>query len=216
MEMSESIGELAAALAKSQAVMRHAPKLGVNPHFKSRYADLAGVIDACREALAANGVAVFQPVTVEGKTVTVRTVLAHSSGQWMACAMSAEARAAGPQEIGSVVTYLRRYGLAAMAGVASDDDDGEAASGRPSLRREAPADKAARQAGHHPSWEGERASFCAKLGEMGTTYEEVKALMASTNRPKPSEMDSARRAALLAWLGGDDAKARLAALRGGG
>ena len=137
---SESIGQLAAALAKAQATIGHAVKDSKNPHFKSSYADLASVMDACRGALSANGIAVLQPVAVAGKVVTVTTTLAHASGEWMSCDLSATARADGPQEVGSVITYLRRYGLASMAGVASDDDDANAAS-RPvrEERREEPA-----------------------------------------------------------------------------
>ena len=76
MGQSESIGALAGALAKAQGAMNHAAKGSLNPHFKNRYADLASVLDACRAELAANGIAVLQPVKVEGKVVTVSTVLA--------------------------------------------------------------------------------------------------------------------------------------------
>lgn len=124
MTTSDQINELATALAKAQGVMDCASKGSVNPHFKSRYADLASVWVACRGPLAANGLAVLQGVATEGNHVTVTTRLVHSSGQWAESVASADARDAGPQSIGSVVTYLRRYALSAMVGVAPDDDDG--------------------------------------------------------------------------------------------
>lgn len=202
MAQSESIGALAGALAKAQGAMGHAAKGNVNPHFKNRYADLASVLDACRAELSANGIAVLQPVRVDGKVVTVSTILAHSSGEWMSCDVSSESRAPGPQEVGSVITYLRRYGLAAMAGVASDDDDGEAGAGRgkPQGRREAPEEKQARQSAHHASWSGARAGFCAKLGEMGRDYAALGEWCEANGRPRPSSMDDAGRAKVLAFL----------------
>jgi hypothetical protein len=202
MGQSESIGALAGALAKAQGAMGHAAKGNVNPHFKNRYADLASVLDACRAELSANGIAVLQPVRVDGKVVTVSTILAHSSGEWMSCDVSSESRAPGPQEVGSVITYLRRYGLAAMAGVASDDDDGEAGAGRgkPQGRREAPEEKQARQDGHHASWNAARAGFCAKLGEMGRDYAALGEWCEANGRPRPSSMDDAGRAKVLAFL----------------
>jgi hypothetical protein len=202
MGQSESIGTLAGALAKAQGAMGHAAKGSENPHFKNRYADLASVWDACRAGLSANGIAVLQPVTVAGKMVTVSTVFVHASGEWMSCDLSAEARATGPQEVGSVITYLRRYGLAAMAGVASDDDDGEAGTGRgkPQGRREAPEEKQARQDGHHASWSGARAGFCAKLGEMGRDYAALGEWCEANGRPRPSSMDDAGRSKVLAFL----------------
>lgn len=151
MKKSEQINDLAAALAKAQAEVAGAHKSSANPFFKSKYADLASVWDACREPLTKNGLSVAQfPVTEivpfkgiddKGKEfdgsfakVTVITLLMHSSGQWIEDAsFTAEAKDAGPQSIGSAVTYLRRYSLQAVAGVAPEDDDGNAAQ-RPNER----------------------------------------------------------------------------------
>lgn len=129
MQTSESINEFAAALAKAQATMAKAAKDSTNPHFKSKYADLASISDACREALTANNIAVLQgPGTTDDGAVVVATRLIHSSGQWAETSMACRPMKADAQSMGSVVTYLRRYCLAAMAGVAPDDDDGNAAS----------------------------------------------------------------------------------------
>lgn len=126
---SENIGELAAALSKAQAAMPNASKDATNPHFKSRYADLASIWDACRKPLTDNGLAVIQaPVAAEPGYVGLTTTLLHASGQWIAETVSAPLTQNTAQSIGSALTYLRRYALAAMVGVAPDDDDGNTAS----------------------------------------------------------------------------------------
>jgi ERF superfamily len=130
MEQSTDIGALAEALAKAQGKITGALKDSANPFFKSKYADLASVWDACREQLAANGLAVIQVNGNEAERVTVTTTLIHSSGQWVRGSCSAKPAKDDAQGIGSVITYLRRYGLAAIVGVAQVDDDGEAAVGR--------------------------------------------------------------------------------------
>lgn len=129
-EQSAECGELFAALAKAQGEIESAAKAKANPFFKSKYADLAAVWDACREPLSKNGLCVIQQPLTRGALVGLRTQLGHASGQWVACIATAESKDRGPQAYGSVVTYLRRYALQAFAGVASEDDDGEKAEGR--------------------------------------------------------------------------------------
>jgi hypothetical protein len=156
-EHSEQMNEIAAALAKAQGAIRGAAKDSTNPHFKNRYADLASVWDACRAQLAANGIAVVQAPRSEGPTVTVETLLAHASGQWFKDSLATVAADARAQSIGSAITYLRRYALAAMVGVAPDDDDGEAAEGReaPSAgSRAAPRNEAPKQTPPPPKTNG--------------------------------------------------------------
>jgi len=132
MNTSPEINELAAALASAQGEMAHASKDRSNPAFKSKYADLASVVDACREPLSRHGIAVFQPPDVSmidgGVIVRVETRFVHKSGQWASTEIVAWVADAKAQSIGSAITYLRRYGLSAMAGVAPDDDDGNGAS----------------------------------------------------------------------------------------
>jgi hypothetical protein len=125
---SESIAAIADAMSKAQAQIEGAKKDKTNPHFKNDYADLASVWDACREALSANGVAVIQPPSAVGPKVTVTTMLIHKSGEWIEADLEMTAQQNTPQGIGSCITYARRYGLAAMVGVAPEDDDGNAAS----------------------------------------------------------------------------------------
>lgn len=126
---SETIGELAKALAAAQGAMTSAAKDAANPHFKSRYADLSSIMDACRGPLAANHLSVTQlPGRREDGSVMLTTLLMHASGEHVGCILSAKPAQENPQVIGSILTYLRRYALAAVVGVVSDDDDGEAAT----------------------------------------------------------------------------------------
>jgi hypothetical protein len=128
--MSATIAKIAAALSKAQGALRPAIKDASNPHFKSRYADLASTWDACREALSSHGLSVLQPASASGRNVTVTTMLAHESGEWLACDLTLTAQQDTPQAVGSAVSYGRRYGLQSMVGIAAEDDDGNAASGK--------------------------------------------------------------------------------------
>jgi hypothetical protein len=126
---SPELDQLATALALAQGSMQPAIKDRTNPAFKSSYADLASTWDACRVALSTNGLAVSQhPGRLEDGSVTVTTMLLHRSGQHITSVCSALPRDASPASVGSVVTYLRRYGLAAAVGVSPEDDDGQAGS----------------------------------------------------------------------------------------
>ena len=129
-EQSTEIGELAKALAVAQGKITGALKDSDNPFFKSRYADLASVWDACRSALSANGIAVIQMPEHSDSGVAIVTTLAHASGQWMRSTLPLTPKDHSPQAMGSAITYGRRYALAAAVGVAQVDDDGNAASGR--------------------------------------------------------------------------------------
>jgi hypothetical protein len=127
MNMSESLNELATSLATAQMELENASKNAANPHFKSKYADLAEVLNTVRPVFAKYGLSVSQFPSFCDGLVTVRTVLLHKSGQWMAGDASAPVTKLDAQGVGSAITYLRRYSLAAVAGVAQEDDDGNAA-----------------------------------------------------------------------------------------
>lgn len=131
MNQSENIGKLAEALAKAQGEMRGAIRDSANPFFKSKYADLAAVWDACRDALAKNSIAVVQSPQFGGAVPVLRTTIAHASGEWIAGDHPiVVAKQNDPQALGSALTYARRYSLAAMVGIATVDDDAESAMGR--------------------------------------------------------------------------------------
>ena len=127
---SDSIAGLAKALAAAQAEIENAHKTSANPHFRSKYADLAEVINTVRPVLAKHGLSVTQwPSYLDG-IVSVETILTHESGEWIANTASAPADKLNAQGVGSATTYLRRYSLAALACVAQEDDDGNKASER--------------------------------------------------------------------------------------
>lgn len=145
MNKSDSIGALAKALAKVQSQLQPAVKDAKNPFFKSNYATLNSVWDACRALLTANGLAVAQLSQATEAGVIIETVLMHESGEWISGEMLLPMTKVDPQGVGSAMSYGRRYGLASMVGVVSDeDDDGNAASGngnnanRPASNRPAP------------------------------------------------------------------------------
>ncbi len=147
MRCSEHIELIAAALSKAQAVMEGAKKDSVNPFYHSKYADLAEVWDTCRKPLTDNGLSFVQAIGAESGAFTVATVkgkdgrditmmrlsvttrLLHSSGQWIEDIITMPVET-DPQAIGRVTTYIRRYAVMAMCGVAPEDDDGESAAER--------------------------------------------------------------------------------------
>ena len=130
---SETLTNLAPALAAAQAELGHAAKSSANPHFKSTYASLVEVVDTIRPTLAKHGLAVVQGFVPSEEGVTLETRLIHSSGEWLSdegLYLPADKRNA--QGFGSAATYARRYALMSLVGVApDDDDDGNAASAKP-------------------------------------------------------------------------------------
>jgi len=127
---SDQIDKLAGALAKAQSEIRGAAKKSKNPFFNSNYADLHTVIESCMPQLSKNGVSVIQGTDFDIDNAGqghyyVTTVLAHTSGQWMKsrCRLIIGGKK-DIQALGGAITYGRRYGLSAMAGVGQFDDDG--------------------------------------------------------------------------------------------
>jgi len=129
MPQSESIKELATALSKVQGELTYAKKDSANPFFKSRYADLESVWDACRSLLAANGLSVIQmPANFFEGRMWLVTKLCHSSGEWIEQEMSVPVQKMDVQGCGSALSYMRRYSLSAFIGIVQADDDGNAAT----------------------------------------------------------------------------------------
>jgi hypothetical protein len=123
--MSPSLAAIGAALAKAQAEVENANKNASNPHFRSKYADLAEVLNTVRPVLAKHGLSVVQFPGWDDGLVTVTTVLLHSSGEFMSGVSASPTPKADPQGVGAVVSYLRRYSLAAVSGIAQEDLDAE-------------------------------------------------------------------------------------------
>jgi hypothetical protein len=120
--------ELAKALVKAQSSMNHAAKDAKNPHFKSSYSSLVSVIDAIRPHLAENGLAFVQKTHDAEGGVCVETMLIHESGQELSFGrLFVPATKQDAQGYGSALSYAKRYSLQAGLGIASEDDDGNAA-----------------------------------------------------------------------------------------
>lgn len=130
MTASTELNELGKALAAAQAEMKNAKLNRVNPHFKSKYADLAEIRDTVTPALSKNGIAVVQGTDATDNGLVVFTRLIHSSGQWIESRFPIPYDK--PQTMGSGITYGRRYTLSAVCNIAADeDDDGNAANDKP-------------------------------------------------------------------------------------
>lgn len=128
MRTSETIDALAAALAKAQSEMTNAAFNRTNPHFRSKYADLASIRDAVTPSLTKNGIAVVQLTEPSEGFLLVITRLIHSSGQWIESQYPIINDVNKPQAMGSALTYAKRYSLSAICNIASEeDDDGNAA-----------------------------------------------------------------------------------------
>ena len=145
-QTSPTLAKLATALAIAQGQIAAAAKDSENPHFKTRYADLASIWEACRKPLSSNGIAVPQiPTSSSPNEVSVHTILMHNSGEWIAGTLTMKPAQNTPQGIGSCITYARRYALASMVGVAPDDDDGNAASSPPARQGQRPPQQQAQR-----------------------------------------------------------------------
>ncbi|CAB4121061.1 Essential recombination function protein [uncultured Caudovirales phage] len=128
--------EIATALVKAQKEFGPALKTSTNPHFQKKYADLAAVIEAVIDGLNNNGIALVQVLHECETGVTVSTSFIHESGEHIDCGkFHVPASKQDPQGYGSALTYARRYSLMAAAGIAPEDDDGNAAS---KTKKEAP------------------------------------------------------------------------------
>lgn len=181
MDRSPEVGDLIAALAKAQAEFTFASKDSTNPAFSSKYADLAANLIAVRPALSKHGIAImqFDESDVERQTASVTTSL-HFANQWISA--TAEAPAVGRsgfnvQSLGACWTYLRRYTLQALCGLASDDDDGNslAVENKPVTRKKSenvPATLKDALAGSDTSVV--RSQFFAKAKELGWGLGDIK------------------------------------------
>lgn len=191
MQASEQIDALAAALAAAQGELSTVGHDRENPHFRSKYATLAALWSTARPALARHGLAVVQGLSRDGDDLVCATRIMHASGQWIESTMSARPSKSDVQAVGSAATYLRRYALAAMVGLASgeEDDDGEAATRPQDSRPPAAPARPARP-------------LADILGDLEVTGAELDAWLAAKGRPVVADLPDAERSKLGAWLDG--------------
>lgn len=127
--------KISTALVKAQKAFGPALKSSTNPHYKSRYADLAACVEAVIQGLNDNGIALVQKSYVCDNGVMVETVFVHESGEMLECGvLHVPAAKQDPQGYGSALTYARRYSLMAACGIAPEDDDGNSASRRTEIK----------------------------------------------------------------------------------
>jgi hypothetical protein len=197
-DMSHVTPEMLAALAAAQGVIENATKGSVNPHFKSRYADLAEVLNTIRSAFPACGLSIVQSTGYDGSLVAVDTAICHASGGYIVATAACVPAKSDAQGIGAATTYLRRYLAAAMCGIAQEDDDGQAAShSRPPQRTQPTAVPPVRQG---PSVEDVRSAARAAIERVGRQI--VLETMSSLGWSKSDEIPPERRADVMAALGG--------------
>ena len=135
---SAELNEIAVALGKAQATLTHPAKKNKagTGNFSYTYADLPAVIDVVKAAFTKSGLSFtqFPSVDVIERSVSVTTLIMHSSGQFLSSSLAMGLNDLKPQTIGSAITYARRYALSAMAGIAAeDDDDGNTAQGNKNI-----------------------------------------------------------------------------------
>ena len=163
---SDDINEIATALAKAQGAMQNAVMNRVNPHFRSKYADLSSVLDAIRTPLSANGLAIVQTMKQTDGGLMLRTTLMHSSGQFIATEYPLP-NTQKAHEMGSALTYARRYSISSLiCNSADEDDDGNIAmssktNGTSNVVDEAKVDEIVDLLGGDPK---QIAALCKHLG----------------------------------------------------
>jgi len=143
LKKSESIANLVKALSALQGELKDSSKNAVNPHYKSKYSDLSEVLGNLRPLLAKNQLALSQFPSFENGIVSVTSLLAHASGEWIESTASAPATKQDVQGVGSAITYLKRYSATSIVGMASadQDDDGNSASTVPPVIMKVPSPK---------------------------------------------------------------------------
>lgn len=121
-----SMKELFSDFVKAQKAFKGAVKDSLNPHFKSKYANIESVIDSVSKALSDNNLAFVQPISSIGERWFIETILMHSSGESIKSnpVEIIIQDKSNPQKFGSSLTYFRRYSLMSFFGIPDIDDDG--------------------------------------------------------------------------------------------
>jgi len=135
MNKSESIKNIAIAMCEVQSTMEAASKSSENPFFNSKYADLSEVLRCIKGVLPSKNMSFMQMPSFENGVVSVETIVMHSTGEWISSVSSSPISKSNPQGVGDAITYLRRYSLAAIFGLAQQDDDGNSNSEQPTINK---------------------------------------------------------------------------------
>jgi hypothetical protein len=200
-----------------QSEVKDPARDGENPHFRSKYVQIDGLLAAVRPILAQHGLSVVQSTGGDGQNVTITTMILHTSGEWLKTdALTLRAQQATPQGAGSAITYGRRYSLSAALGVAwDDDDDGNAASTPPKAEKKA-APKAktkeepkAKEEQKAPRKVDSLRAIAAAAKEIGVTNDDIKEVMRRHyNKETSSELTDAQAAEMEKNFVGWDAEVK--------
>ena len=169
------------AMALAQAEIDPAVKRALNPHFKSKYTDISGVLDTIKPAMNNHGLAIMQfPNDCAGSQVELTTVISHRSGAALiSVAKCPQGRGGGPQGAGSGITYLRRYSAQSALGLSAEDDDGNGAQDN---------HKKAKKAQPSDYFKENRKRLMVEWTKAGWDYETVAHLCEIRKGKRPSAM----------------------------
>lgn len=183
MQKSESIKNIAKALAQFQADVKNPANTEMNPFFSSKYAPLNDILNLVRPLLSKHGLSVLQSPSGDGQNITVTTLITHESGEWIESdPLTLKADKATAQGAGSAITYARRYALSAMLGISSeDDDDGNGASQRTGGKSNPQPRKEEMATGN------QRKAIYAKANNLQFTNEDMKEIMQTWYRKDSSK-----------------------------
>ncbi len=178
---SESIENLAQALALFQGEVRNPSNSAVNPFYKSSYAPLSEVLNTVRPILSKHGLSVLQTPSGDGEDISVTTLLLHSSGEWIQSEpLILKADKPTAQGAGSSITYARRYALSAVLGISSeDDDDGNVASAKKETpkkempKKETPKKEPTKKESNEPTADINFAPFWTSVNNLGLSKDKV-------------------------------------------
>jgi hypothetical protein len=208
---SSAIGQIAKAMAAARKKFKPVKKDSVNPHYKSKYADISALIDATYEALSDNDLVVIQSPSSNEHGATVTTMIAHGSGEWFENDLTLPAGTAqrfDSQTAGSAITYGRRYSYQAMLNIAGeDDDDGNAAvTGREAMNMR-PQQSINRPTRPQPVSDlvtsTQRTMFWNAVNEGNKSKDEVLNYFGSIGIEKTEEMQRKQFEAAIAWARGN-------------
>ncbi len=128
--MSGDVVKLVPDLIKVQNKLKPVKKQEENPYFKTKYASLSSFLEEAQPVLSENNFALIQQLGGDLNSVSLSTIILHTSGAWIKSTLTMAPVKQDPQSVGSCITYARRYGLQTLLGMATEDDDGNFASGK--------------------------------------------------------------------------------------
>ena len=195
---------LTAAICAVMAEVGGIKKTGRNAHHRYEYLTSGDLLGGVQKLMAANGLAMW-PSGIERETIgkelhlLVTYTVRHTSGEEAAVVVVSQH--AGDKATFAAMTGAQKYAIRQLFCIPDrEDPESDENHGPPKRRKEGPAEKKARQDGHDPDWAANRAGFCARLGEIGITYDQLAHALEQRGKPRPSEMTEDQRVKAIGWL----------------